>query len=124
MPVVQVPLSEQDHKALKQYAAFLGIPMGELLARSARHNFHQQGHYCKWMHHTLDTLNIAKDKGSDKPCYGFLCFMCKHLVECRTGVYQGTARHKQEYEQLPTEEAQQVLEHWRRSTGQVDPSSD
>ena len=124
MPVVQVPLSGQDHKALKQYAAFLGIPMGELLARCAKHDLHQQGHYCTWMINTLNTLNIAKEKGSDKPCYGFLCFTCEHLVECRTGVYGGTARHKQEYEHLPTEEAQHVLEHWRASTGQVDLSSD
>lgn len=124
MPVVQVPLSEQEHKALKQYAAFLGIPMGELLARCAKHDLHQQGHYCTWMINTLETLNIDKDKGSDKPCYGFYCFMCKHLVGCRTGVYKGTARHKEQYEHLPTEEGHQDLEHWRHSTGQVHPSSD
>ena len=42
--LVQVKMSDECHKALKQYAAFLGIPMGELFY-SACYDFHEQAHY-------------------------------------------------------------------------------
>ena len=99
MPVVQVPMSTDCHKALKQYAAYLGITMGELMYRCARHSFHKQAHSCKWMSSTLESLEIKLDKGSDKPCFGYCCNLCSKRTECRTGVYEGLAvmpeRHKQ-----------------------------
>ena len=70
MPVVQVKLSDECHKALKQYSAFFGVPMGEALYRFARYAFHKQAHCCKWMSSNLEQLGIELDKGSEKPCSG------------------------------------------------------
>ena len=89
MPVVQVKMSDECHKALKQHAAFLGVPMGELLYRFARFGFHEQAHCCTWMKSTLSHLSIQLDKGSDKPCFGFRCNACTNRTACRTGVYKG-----------------------------------
>ena len=114
MPVVQVKLSDEDHKALKQHAAFLGIPMGEMLSRCAKHNFHQQAHVCKQMASTLESLDIEPEKGSDKICYGFFCFLCNKLVECRTGVYKGVGVPRKGIERLINERGKQGLKEWSR----------
>ncbi len=99
MPVVQVPMNTECHKALKLYAAYLGITMGELMYRCARHSFHKQAQTCNWMNNTLASLDIPLDKGSEKPCFGFPCNLCSKRTECRTGVYEGLAvipdKHKQ-----------------------------
>ena len=104
MPVVQVKMSDECHKALKQYSAFLGVPMGELLYRFARFGFHQQAHCCKWMDGTLGHLGIELDKGSEKPCFGFRCNACTARTACRTGIYTGTF-------QCPDELAHTVTPH-------------
>ena len=104
MPVVQVKMSDECHKALKQCAAFLGVPMGELLYRCARFDFHEQAHCCKWMKSTLSHLSIELDKGSEKPCFGFRCNACINRTACRTGMYDGTF-------QIPEELAHTVTPH-------------
>ena len=103
MPVVQVKMSDEEHKTLKQYAAFLGIPMGELLSRCARFDFHEQAHCCSWMDGTLKHLGVELDKGSDKPCFGFRCNVCSMRTECRTGVYGGLVVIPEHLEQTQTE---------------------
>ena len=121
MPVVQVKLSDEDHKSLKQHAAFLGIPMGEMLARCAKHDFHQQAHFCKQMAATLDSLGIEPEKGSEKVCYGFFCFLCDKFVECRTGGYKGSAVPRKEIEKLINEKGKQGLKMWSRYHNQGEP---
>ena len=109
MPVVQVKLSDEYHKALKQYSAFFGVPMGEALYRFTRYAFHKQAHSCKWMSTALKQLEIELDKGSDKPCFGFRCIGCTKQVECRTGVYEGLFELPAEHEHLITKHGRQVL---------------
>ena len=115
MPVVQVKMSDECHKALKQYAAFLGIPMGELLYRCARFNFHEQAHSCKWMKSTLSHLSIELDKGSDKPCFGFRCNVCAKRTECRTGVYDGLVEIPEHLEQTVTEHGKAVIKEMQQA---------
>ena len=110
MPVVQVKMSDECHKALKQYAAFLGIPMGELLYRCARFDFHEQAHCCSWMDGTLKHLGIELDKGSDKPCFGFRCNVCAKRTECRTGVYKGLVEIPDNIKPTLTDHGNTVIE--------------
>ena len=110
MPVVQVKMSDEFHKALKQYAAFLGMPMGELLYRFARFGFHEQAHSCNWMSQTLEHLRIEPDKGSDKPCFGFRCNFCNESTTCRTGVYNGLCVFDERYKHVVTEHGLRVNE--------------
>tara|TARA_Y100000022_G_C12929464_1_gene230930 strand:- start:9 stop:410 length:402 start_codon:yes stop_codon:yes gene_type:complete len=110
MPVVQVKMSDECHKALKQYAAFLGVPMGELLYRFARFGFHEQAHCCKWMNSCLSQLNIDLDKGSEKPCFGFRCNVCSNRTACRTGVYKGLFQIPESFKHLQTEHGSAVMQ--------------
>ena len=110
MPVVQVKMSDECHKALKQYAAFLGVPMGELLYRCARYDFHEQAHCCTWMDGTLSHLGIELDKGSDKPCFGFRCNVCAKRTECRTGVYKGLVQIPDNIKHTLTDHGYTVIE--------------
>ena len=126
MPVVQVKMSDECHKALKQYSAFFGVPMGEVLYRFARFAFHKQARSCKWMANTLEQLGIELDKGSEKPCFGFRCNGCTKQVECRTGVYEGLFEVAAEHEHLITEHGRQALASMRHgfygSSSDVDSS--
>ena len=115
MPVVQVKMSDECHKALKQYAAFLGIPMGELLARCAHYDFHAQAHCCTWMNGTLSYLGIELDKGSEKPCFGFRCNVCAKRTECRTGVYKGLSQLPENLQHLHTEHGVAIFEEMEAS---------
>ena len=115
MPVVQVKMSDECHKALKQYAAFIGIPMGELLYRFARFGFHEQAHCCTWMDGTLNHLGIELDKGSDKPCFGFRCNVCAKRTECRTGVYDGLVDIPEHLQQTVTEHGSAVIEEMQQA---------
>ena len=110
MPVVQVKMSDEEHKTLKQYAAFLGIPMGELMSRCARFDFHEQAHCCSWMDGTLKHLGVELDKGSDKPCFGFRCNVCAKRTECRTGVYKGLVQIPDNLKHTVTDHGNTVIE--------------
>ena len=110
MPVVQVKMSDECHKALKQYAAFLGVPMGELLYRFARFGFHEQAHCCTWMDSTLNHLGIELDKGSEKPCFGFRCNVCINRTPCRTGVYAGLFQIPENLKHTVTEHGAAVIQ--------------
>ena len=84
-----VQMSDECHKALKQYAAFYGMTMSEVLYNCTRFQFHKQMQNCEFVKGMLETLNIPMDKRALKPCYSFLCFNCKHSVTCKTGLYDG-----------------------------------
>ncbi len=115
MPVVQVKMSDECHKALKQWSAFLGVPMGELLYRYARFGFHEQAHCCSWMDGTLSYLGIELDKGSEKPCFGFRCNICSKRTECRTGVYQGLVEIPEQIQPTVTAHGKAVIGEMRKA---------
>ena len=86
---VVVQMSDESHKALKQYAAFYGMTMSEVMYNCTRFQFHKQMQSCEFVKGMLATLDIPMDKRALKPCYSFLCFKCKHSVTCNTGLYDG-----------------------------------
>jgi len=89
MKRVVVTMSDECHKALKQYAAFYGNTMGEVLYHNTRAAFHKQALICNVVEDLFRKLGITNDKRQDKPCFGFMCNACVHSTACRTGVYQG-----------------------------------
>ena len=117
---VVVQMSDKCHAALKQYAAFYGVPMSEVLYQCTRMQFHTQRLYCEFTENLLDKLDIAPDKRSGKPCFSFLCFNCKHLTACSAGLYDGVTEFRDEIleRDLLTEEGKQKLTRLQRAAGQ------
>tara|TARA_B100000035_G_scaffold220650_1_gene189444 strand:+ start:6597 stop:7034 length:438 start_codon:yes stop_codon:yes gene_type:complete len=86
---VVVQMSEECHKALKQYAAFYGMTMSEVLYESTRMQFHTQLGVCEFVEDMFEKLGIEADNRASKPCFSFMCFSCKHRAACKEGTYQG-----------------------------------
>lgn len=82
-------MSDECHKALKQYAAFYDMTMSQVLYSSARVQLHTQMQHCEFVKGMMETLDIPMDKRALKPCFSFRCFSCKHNVPCMTGLYEG-----------------------------------
>ncbi len=86
---VVVQMSDDCHKALKQYAAFYEMTMSEVLYNCTRMQFHTQLGVCTFVEDMFNKLHIAPDKRASKPCFSFMCFSCKHSTACKAGVYKG-----------------------------------
>ena len=86
---VLVKLEPAFKKALKQYAAFYGMTMGEVLYNCLRFTFHAQAVNCQMVSDSLEKLDIPIDKRAAKPCFGMLCHNCIHSAPCRAGLYEG-----------------------------------
>lgn len=86
---VVVQMADTCHKALKQYAAFYGMTMSEVLYNCTRMQFHKQASDCEFVEDMFDKLDIDLDKRALKPCFSFLCFGCKHVTACKVGLYKG-----------------------------------
>jgi hypothetical protein len=82
-------MSDDCHRALKQYAAFMNITMGEVLFENFKSQFHKQAIACKFTADVLSKVGIDIDKRADKPCYGWRCFSCVEHKSCRVGLYKG-----------------------------------
>lgn len=88
---VVVQMSDDCHKALKQYAAFYEMTMSEVLYSCTRMQLHSQLDACEFVENMFEKLSITPDKRAGKPCFSFLCFSCKHATACRAGIYEGVA---------------------------------
>jgi hypothetical protein len=86
---VLVKLEPAFKKALKQYAAFYGLTMGEVLYNCLHFTFHRQAKNCSMVCDLLENLDIPIDKRAAKPCFGMLCHNCSHKSRCRAGLYDG-----------------------------------
>ena len=117
---VVVQMSDECHAALKQYAAFYGMPMSEVLYQCTRMQLHTQRQYCTYTEDLLSKLGITKDKRAGKPCFSFMCFNCKHLTACKAGLYDGVTEFREEIleRDLLTEEGKQKLTILQRGWGQ------
>ena len=117
---VVVQMSDECHKALKQYAAFYEMTMSEVLYQCTRMQFHRQRDNCKYVGGMLESLDIPPDKRAEKPCYSFLCFRCRHQTACQTGVYKGVCEVMDDLieKDLLTERGKQSLTELQRSVGQ------
>ena len=117
---VVVQMSDEDHAALKQYAAFYGMPMTEVLYQCTRMQLHTHRQFCKYTEDLYGTLDIALDKRAGKPCFSFMCFNCKHLTACKAGLYEGVSEFRDEILQrdLVNEKGRQGLTKMQRGYGQ------
>ena len=118
---VVVQMSDDCHKALKQYAAFYGMTMSEVLYQCTRMQFHRQRETCKYLEGVLNNLDIAPDKRSHKPCFSFMCFNCKHQTACQTGFYKGVCEVPDEVfeKDLLTDFGKRALTDLQLSAGQT-----
>lgn len=117
---VVVQMSDDCHKALKQYAAFYGMTMSEVLYQCTRMQFHRQRESCKYLGGVLNNLDIVPDKRASKPCFSFMCFSCNHLTACQTGFYKGVCEVPDEVfeKDLLTEFGKRALTDLQLSAGQ------
>ena len=88
---VVVQMSDDCHKALKQYASFYEMTMSEVLYSCTRMQLHIQLDSCEFVKDMFEKLSITPDKRAGKPCFSYMCFSCKHATACRAGIYEGVA---------------------------------
>ena len=84
---VLVTMSDECHSVLKQYAAFVGKTMSEVMYDFARQEIHNHQMLCKRV--TAIRNNQDVDKRTQKACWGFRCYRCKHADRCRVGMHEG-----------------------------------
>ncbi len=106
---VVVQMSDECHIALKQYAAFYGMTMGEVLYAAARKSFHKQAKFCLFLQGVFKNLGITRDKRCNKQCCGFLCHMCTKETACTAGVYEGAVEVDQKFMRFITEEGRACI---------------
>lgn len=116
---VLVKLEPAFKKALKQYAAFYGMTMGEVLYNCLRFTFHAQAVNCDMVSDLLEKLDIPIDKRAAKPCFGMLCHNCIHSAPCRAGLYEGCVVLDDNHLRLLTTEGELKLRSMQMAHGQV-----
>tara|TARA_Y100000022_G_C13257295_1_gene380337 strand:+ start:356 stop:736 length:381 start_codon:yes stop_codon:yes gene_type:complete len=119
MKRVVVQMSDECHKALKQYAAFYGLTMSEVLYHNTRVGFHKQSVGCNVVQDIFDKLGISQDKRTDKPCFGSLCHSCIHLTACGAGVYKGVIEMEERLLPFTKECFKRTLADMQEAHGQV-----
>ena len=119
MKRVVVTMSDDCHKALKQYAAFYGVTMGEILYHNTRVAFHKQWLVCNFVRTLFSQLNIRTDKRQKKPCFGVLCNGCTHKTECKAGVYGGVFNLQERLLPFVRSEGHAAFSEMQESSGQV-----
>jgi len=119
MKRVVVQMSDECHKALKQYAAFYGKTMSEVLYHNTRVGFHKQSLGCHVVQDIFDKLGISLDKRVSKPCFGTLCHSCIHGTACNAGVYKGVVEMEEHLLPLIKKEFRRTLNDMQEANGQV-----
>ena len=100
MQRIDVKVDEQFAAVLKEYCAYWGMTMGELMYEAAKQHVHASAHVCTLADGLLRKQGIVPDKRSAKHCYGYLCRCCKHQLMCRTGLYKNEWEIDDEYKHL------------------------
>ena len=90
MQRIDVPVDEKFAVVLKEYCAYWGMTMGELMYEAAKQHIHSSAHFCYLSDDLLRKQGMLLDKRAPKECYGFKCRCCKHQLACRTGLYKGS----------------------------------
>ena len=86
---VVVSMPDDCHRALKQYAAFMGINMGDVIYELCKSQLHKQALSCEFTSDVLNKTGVELDKRVQKPCYGWRCLACTEEKACRVGIYGG-----------------------------------
>ena len=104
MQRIDVKVDEQFAAVLKEYCAYWGMTMGELMYEAAKQHIHASAQVCKLADGLLRKQGMLPDKRSAKHCYGYLCRCCKHELMCRTGLYKKEWEIADEYKHLLKEQ--------------------
>lgn len=83
--VFNVKVSEDHHKVLKAYSAWLDSNMSELTAEVMMDFLQKTACCCKHAESLLNDHDIPPDPRRDKPCYGPACFYCENSISCKAG---------------------------------------
>lgn len=67
--------------------------MSEAMYEAARHRIHTNALVCPKVKAILDMHGIPLDPRAGKKCYGFECYTCGKIAECKAGAFNGTAPH-------------------------------
>ena len=119
MKRVVVKMSDECHKALKQYCAFYGLTMSEVLYHNTRVGFHKQHQGCLVVEDIFDKLGISPDKRRNKPCFGTLCHGCIHETPCKAGLYRGVVEVEERLLKLMKPEFVKELSEMRKENASV-----
>lgn len=90
---VIVQMQDSCHAVLKQYAALYGWTMSEAMYEAARYRIHTNALACPKVKALLDMHGKQLDPRVSKSCYGYDCYTCGKLEECKAGTFEGTAPH-------------------------------
>ena len=104
MQRIDVPCDEKFAAVLKEYCAYWGMTMGELMYEATKQHIHSSAHVCTLAEGLLIKQGMIPDKRSAKHCYGHKCRCCKHQLECRTGLYKDDWVIADEYKVLLKEQ--------------------
>jgi len=104
MQRIDVKVDEQFAAVLKEYCAYWGMTMGELMYEAAKQHIHSSAQVCELADGLLRKQGMLPDKRSSKQCYGYLCRCCKHQLMCRTGLYKNEWEIDDEYKHLLKEQ--------------------
>jgi len=100
MQRIDVPVDEKFAAVLKEYCAYWGMTMGELMYEAAKQHIHSSAQVCELAESLLLKQGMIPDKRSAKHCYGFLCRCCKHQLACRTGLYKNEWEIAEQHQHL------------------------
>ena len=100
MQRIDVPVDEKFAAVLKEYCAYWGMTMGELMYEAAKQHIHSSAQVCNLSDGLLRKQGILPDKRSPKQCYGWKCRCCKHQLACRTGIYKSLWEVDDKYKYL------------------------
>jgi len=107
MQRIDVKVDEQFAAVLKEYCAYWGMTMGELMYEAAKQHIHGSSQVCEMADGILRKQGMLPDKRSTKHCYGYLCRCCKHELACRTGLYKNEWEIAEEHRHLLKTQANQ-----------------
>ena len=100
MQRIDVKVDDPFAVVLKEYCAYWGMTMSELMYEAVKQHIHCSGEVCHLADHLLKKNGVSPDKRAAKPCYGYLCRCCKHQLACRTGLYKSHWEIADEHQHL------------------------
>ncbi len=100
MQRIDVKVDDPFAAVLKEYCAYWGMTMGELMYEAVKQHIHSSSNVCQLSEQLLEKHGATLDKRVAKACYGYLCRCCKHQVACRTGLYKSLWEIADEHQHL------------------------
>ena len=120
MQRIDVKVDDPFAAVLKEYCAYWGMTMSELMYEAVKQHIHCSGEVCHLSEQLLKKHGLTADKRAAKPCYGYLCRCCKHQLACRTGLYKNHWEIADEHQHLlKVQSEHSTLQHEKSSSPDV-----